>query len=147
MKIQRLIVHCSDSPDNLDIGVAEIRAWHTMAPPQGRGWRDVGYHYVVRRDGTVEVGRYENGDSVLEGKEIGAHVQGHNADTLGICWVGRDRIEPVQRAALLKLLRHLMTLHGIAPMNVLGHGELNPGKSCPRLDMVGVRKALEAMAA
>lgn len=145
-QITRIILHCSDSPDNLSLGVAEIRAWHTAAPPQGRGWREIGYHYVVRRDGTVEVGRYENGDSVLEGAEIGAHTSGHNGDTLGICWVGRDRIEPVQRAALLKLLHHLMALHGVAVDDVVGHSELNPGKTCPRLDMNALREALRGLA-
>lgn len=145
MKIRRLVVHCSDSPDLLDIGVKEIRVWHTTPPPSGRGWRDIGYHYVVRRSGLVEVGRYENGDSVLEGAEIGAHVAGNNADSLGICWVGRDKIAPAQKAALLKLLKHLMSLHGVEVDNVLGHGELNPAKTCPRLDMAGIRLALRSM--
>lgn len=143
--IRRIIIHCSDSPDNVDIGVKEIRVWHTAPPPNGRGWRDIGYHYVVRRSGLVEVGRYENGDSVLEGAEIGAHVAGHNADTLGVCWVGRDRLEPAQKTALLRHVRHLMALHGVPVENVLGHYELQPAKTCPRLDMRVFRQALVSM--
>lgn len=147
MKIAKIIIHCSDSPDNLDIGVAEIRAWHTAPTPQGRGWRDIGYHYVVRRSGLVEVGRYENGDSVLEGLEIGAHVFGQNSDSLGVCWVGRNAPAPAQRTALLRHVRHLMNLHGIPVEKVFGHYEFDKHKTCPNLDMNVIRNALTALAA
>lgn len=143
-KIAKIVVHCSDSPDNLDIGVPEIRSWHTAKPPAGRGWADVGYHYVVRRSGVVEVGRYENGDSVLEGKEIGAHVQGENSDSLGVCWVGRDQLAPVQRTALLRQVLHLMNLHDVPVAKVFGHYEFNPAKTCPNLKMNDFRLALTA---
>lgn len=73
--ISLLVVHCSATPANRDIGVAEIRAMH-----KNQGWRDIGYHYVIRRNGTVEKGR---ADTVM-----GAHVAGHNDGSLGICLVG-----------------------------------------------------------
>jgi len=139
--IRKLILHCSDSPDTVDIGAAEIRLWHI----RDRGWSDIGYHYVVRRSGIVEVGRYENGDSVLEGKEIGAHTKGENSDSLGICWVGRDSITPEQKSSLLKLTLHLLKQHGLTAADVYGHSEYNPTKTCPRLDMDGIRKALIAI--
>ena len=130
-RITHLVVHCSDSPDTLDIGVKEIRAWHVE-----RGWADIGYHYVVRRDGTVEVGRPE--------ERVGAHVKGHNEASLGICWVGRDAPSPVQREALLRLLAVLARKHSVKVGNVVGHRELAPlsGKTCPNLDMHGVRVEL-----
>lgn len=140
--IRKIVIHCSDSPDNVDIGVKEIRAWHTMPPPQGRGWNDIGYHRVIRRDGTVEIGRYENGDSVLEGKEIGAHVHGENSDSLGLCWVGRDHMTNAQRTSLLREVSHLRKLHGVPVSMILGHSELNPGKTCPNIDMTDFRKSL-----
>lgn len=126
----------------MDIGVKEIRVWHTKKPPDGRGWSDIGYHYVVRRDGTVETGRYENGDSILEGKEIGAHVAGQNSDSLAVCWVGRNKITKVQKTALLRHVVYLMKLHGIPVERVYGHYEFDKHKTCPNLEMVKVRKEL-----
>jgi N-acetylmuramoyl-L-alanine amidase len=70
-----LVVHCSATKPSHDIGRAEIDQWH-----KDRGWAGIGYHYVIRRDGTVEPGR------PLE--DIGAHVEGHNARAVGICLVG-----------------------------------------------------------
>jgi N-acetylmuramoyl-L-alanine amidase len=140
--IRKIVIHCTDSPDNVDIGVKEIFRWHTMPPPQGRGWSDIAYHEVVRRDGTIEVGRFENGDSILEGKEIGAHVKGHNSDSLGICWVGKIHMTKAQRTSLLRLVSHKRKLHGIPVENVLGHYELAPGKTCPNIDMDDFRKSL-----
>jgi hypothetical protein len=141
-EITKLVLHCSDSPDNVDIGAAEIKRWHTTPPPSGRGWSDIGYHYVVRRSGRVESGRFENGDSVLEGKEIGAHVAGENSDSLGICWVGRTYPTAPQMEALLALVKRLMGDHGIPSNRVFGHYEFNPAKTCPNLDMDAFRARL-----
>jgi N-acetylmuramoyl-L-alanine amidase len=145
-QVRRIVIHVTDSPDNVDIGIAEVRAWHTMPPPQGRGWSDVGYHRLVRRDGTVELGRYENGDSVLEGREIGAHVAGKNSDSYAIVWVGRDKMTPAQRTALLKTTLESMERFGLTFDDVYGHYELAAGKTCPNLDMNQFRHALRQLA-
>jgi len=79
-KINAIVIHCSDNYARQDIGVKELRKMHTATPPQGNGWRDIGYHLVIRRDGTVEAGR------PLE--QVGAHVGGYNANTIGVCLVG-----------------------------------------------------------
>lgn len=136
-KIRKIIVHCSDSPDSIDIGVAEIRAWHI-----GRGWRDIGYHYVIRQSGQTEVGRYENGDSVLEGFEIGAHVKGENSDSLAICWVGRSRMTREQYSSLTKLIAHLLKTHGLIPEQVYGHYEFDANKTCPNINMDILRQSV-----
>lgn len=129
--IDRLVVHCSDSPDTqADIDVNEIRRWHVV----GNGWKDVGYHYVIRRDGTIEAGRMES--------VVGAHVESFNADSLGICWVGRHHMTGEQHAALLKLLRELMERYKLGISCVFGHKELDPKKTCPNLDMAKLRKEL-----
>lgn len=77
-RITKHIVHCSDSPSG---DVKEIRRWH-----KERGWDDVGYHFIVRRDGEIEVGR------TLD--VPGAHCAGHNADSVGTCLVGREVFTP-----------------------------------------------------
>lgn len=116
-KITKHIVHCSDS---LNGDVAEIRRWHLL-----RGWKDVGYHFVIRRDGEVEVGR------TLE--EIGAHCEGHNSDSVGTCMVGKADFADVQIKALKRLDAMLKLLFpGIA---LHGHKEFNPAKTCPNCDV------------
>jgi N-acetyl-anhydromuramyl-L-alanine amidase AmpD len=140
--IKKLVVHCSDSPDSMDIGVDAIRRWHTDKPPQGRGWADIGYHAVIRRNGLIENGRAENGDSILEGKEIGAHVQGHNSDSLAICLVGSAQFDYRQIIALIRWLTFHMARHKISSSQVFGHYELDNKKTCPNLDMHIIRSVL-----
>lgn len=70
-----IIVHGSWTPPTMDIGVEEIRRWHLA-----RGFSDIGYHFVIRRDGTIEEGRLKN----LQG----AHVEGFNESSIGTCLVG-----------------------------------------------------------
>lgn len=146
-RITCLVLHCSDSPDNVDIGAKEIRAWHTEKPPKGRGWRDIGYHYVIRKSGRIELGRAENGDPFISPLEVGAHVQGHNSHTLGICWVGRNDCSGPQRSALLSLLVSLLMRLNLKPDAVKGHRELAPesGKTCPNIDMEQLRSELQAI--
>lgn len=75
-EIKRIFVHCSFTKPSMDIGVEEIRDWHV----NGNGWSDIGYHDVIRRDGSIEPGRsYEI---------AGAHASGNNADSIGVCLVG-----------------------------------------------------------
>ena len=80
--VTEIILHCADTRPDWMMGrllvakVAEIRRWHV----QDRGWRDIGYHWVIDRDGAVAPGRPET--------EIGAHVEGHNRGTIGICLLG-----------------------------------------------------------
>ena len=68
--IDRIVLHCSATPEGKDYSVETIRDWHV----NGRGWSDIGYHYVIRLDGSVELGRPID--------KIGAHVKGHNKTIL-----------------------------------------------------------------
>ena len=74
--ITEIIIHCSATKPSMDIGADWIRKIHV----QQNKWLDIGYHYVIRRNGAVEDGRPLN--------EVGAHCQGHNTGTIGICMVG-----------------------------------------------------------
>ena len=73
--ITTIAVHCAATTPDMDIGAATIDRWH-----KERGFSSIGYHYVIRRDGTLETGRPLN--------TPGAHVQGHNAHSIGICLAG-----------------------------------------------------------
>tara|TARA_R110000868_G_scaffold157974_3_gene385626 strand:- start:994 stop:1440 length:447 start_codon:yes stop_codon:yes gene_type:complete len=74
-QINLIVVHCSATPEGVDYKEADIDKWH-----KARGWRGTGYHYVVDLDGTIEVGRPE--------AQIGAHSKGHNANSIGVCYIG-----------------------------------------------------------
>lgn len=120
-----IIIHCSAVGPRQESGVREIDRWHRQ-----RGWKNgCGYHYVVRRDGTVETGR------PLE--MVGAHCLNHNRHSIGICYEGgldgfgqpADTRTPAQRTALRELLEQL---HGQFPNAIItGHNVFNPQKACP----------------
>lgn len=130
--IRYLVVHCSASPASLDVGVKEIDKWH-----RARGFLKIGYHFVIRRDGTIEKGRKEN--------EVGAHVEGHNTGSLGICLVGGVKADGKtsecnftrhQYESLKKLLLELSNRHPNAL--ALGHRDFpNVHKDCPCFDVRG----------
>jgi N-acetyl-anhydromuramyl-L-alanine amidase AmpD len=129
--ITQLVVHCAATRPNLDVGVDEIRSWHRQ-----QGWSDIGYHWVVRRDGSVEAGRRE--------ELIGAHVSGHNRDTLGICLVGgldehgdpAPTFTPEQFASLRTLANELLAKYDLSDDAILGHRDFpNVAKACPSFDV------------
>lgn len=129
--IRYIYVHCTDSPDDLDIGFREINDWH-----KERGWMSpsgvsCGYHYIVRRNGVLERGRPD--------EDAGAHVAGHNHNSIGIVWVGRKKMDPRQEKTMLPVIRGLMNQYNVDITNVLGHYEKDPSKTCPNLDMNRVR--------
>lgn len=126
--LNAIIVHCAYTKPSMDIGVAEIRRWHTDPKPAGRGWMDIGYHYVIRRDGTVETGRPM--------EAAGAHAKGHNQNSIGICLVGgmsdtgeaEFNFTRAQMSALEALVEQLTDLYGIE--EVFGHRDV-ADKECP----------------
>ena len=113
--INRTIVHCSDTPATMDIGVKEIDQWH-----KERGWKGIGYHYVIRRDGTIEFGR--------DLDQMGAHTKGHNSDSVGVCLVGGWKGEFNFTIAQLMSLKNLVN---ILQKEVFGHRDFDPSKTCP----------------
>lgn len=127
--INSIFVHCSATPPSSDIGVDEIRKWHKK-----RGWSDVGYHYVIRRDGQVEEGRS------IDRK--GAHVKGHNNDSIGICLIGgvKENGEADanftfgQYAALNRLITRLKIENDLGNDDIFGHRDVS-SKSCPCFDI------------
>ena len=125
--INEIIVHCADTPEGRDNTVADITRWH-----KDRGFRTIGYHYVIYRDGSIHNGR------PIE--EIGAHCKGHNAHSIGICYIGgcasdgktpKDTRTPEQKEALLALLRRLKARFPNATIH--GHRDF-AAKACPSFD-------------
>jgi N-acetylmuramoyl-L-alanine amidase len=121
--IKKIIIHCADTYAEMDIGVAEIRRWHI-----DRGWADIGYHFVIRRNGDIEKGRDE--------ETPGAHVKGHNHDSIGVCLVGGKPFCNFTRAQWHALESLVMELKGRYPLAaVSGHRDHDPSKTCPTFDV------------
>lgn len=125
-KITKIIVHCADTPEGRDDKAADIRRWH-----KARGFNDIGYHYVVDLDGTIEPGR----DVTI----AGAHCTGQNATSIGICYIGgadtdmkpKDTRTEEQKTALRLLLKYLVQKYPGA--KIYGHRDF-ANKSCPSFD-------------
>lgn len=147
--ITEIIVHCSETPEGRNQTVDDIRAWH-----KARGFADIGYHYVVYRDGTV-----------VEGRDIdiaGAHCMGHNTYSIGVCYVGgcegehkngkilpktdkhgnhipKDTRTLAQKASLINLLKDLRRLYPYA--KIRGHRDF-ANKACPSFDATQEYKSI-----
>lgn len=125
-KIYEIIVHCSATPEGKDFTVDNIRRWHLQ-----RGFADIGYHYVIYRDGTIHEGR--------DVDRTGAHCLGHNAHSIGICYIGgvnsdgktpKDTRTPAQKESLRNLVNQLITLYDLPRSHVYGHYQF-ANKACP----------------
>ena len=123
--IRYLVVHCSDTEDEADppVTAADIHALHL-----GFGWHGIGYHAVIERDGEVVAGRPEYWQ--------GAHVRGHNGESLGVCLVGRTRFSEAQLASLRRLLAEWQGRYPEAA--ICGHCDFaSTEKTCPNFDVAG----------
>ena len=125
--INKIILHCTATPEGRDVSVETIKKWHT-----DKGWSDIGYHYVVSLDGLVEEGR-----PVVR---QGAHVRGHNKHSIGVTYVGgcdknmdpKDTRTDKQKEALEVFLKSLMNEYPNSTLH--GHNEFS-SKACPSFDV------------
>lgn len=122
-KIDKIIIHCSDTLDGKSFKASDIDRWH-----KERGWAGIGYHFVVLLDGTVEEGR--------DIENAGAHCKGQNASSIGICYIGgrgahgtQDTRTEEQKNALRELIARLRNEYGNLP--VFGHHDFDKKKDCP----------------
>ena len=121
--VSLIIIHCSAVRPQQTSSAAQIDAWH-----KARGWRGIGYHYVIRRNGEIELGRPEN--------HIGAHCLGHNEHSIGICYEGglnaegnpEDTRTEAQKLSLRSLLSQLKEKYPRAI--IVGHSTF-ANKACP----------------
>lgn len=117
--IKRIFIHCTATREGQDIDAATIKRWHLR-----QGWRDIGYHFVIRLDGTVERGR----DEAIPG----SHVRGFNTGSIGVVYVGgldtqgksKDTRTDAQKAAMAALVKDLARAYPGA--RVMGHRDASP---------------------
>jgi len=133
--ITEIIIHCTATIEGKDYTIDDVRRWHTAPPPDGNGWSDIGYHYLIGRHGEVWEGR----DVDIQGAHCAAG--GHNRNSIGVCYVGgvsalngkpKDTRTLAQKAALLNLLNDLLQVYPNA--KVYGHRDFDKGKACPSFD-------------
>ena len=126
-KIDKIIVHCSATPEGSHFTVEDIDRWHRR-----EGSRCIGYHYVIYLDGSIHPGRPV--------EEVGAHCYGQNKHSIGVCYIGgvakdghtpKDTRTTAQKEALLKLLKELKQKFPEAVIH--GHRDF-ARKACPSFD-------------
>lgn len=145
--INRIVIHCSATEEGDSTWTVErIREYHMAKPPKGRGFLDIGYHLVVYADGSVHEGR--------KIERVGAHAQGYNDHSVGICYIGglrkgvpTDTRTPAQRLTLRNLVTVLRIVypeiqwvvgHRDLSVDMNGDGVITPNewmKSCPCFDV------------
>lgn len=126
-QINKIIIHCSATPEGRHVTVREIDRWH-----KDRGFDRIGYHYVIYLDGTIHRGRP---DSIP-----GAHTAGHNSKSIGVCYIGgvdkqmraKDTRTPAQLIAIRELIKSLKRTFPNATIH--GHNEF-AAKDCPSFDV------------
>lgn len=136
--LDEIVLHCTATKIDAKVTVESIRNYHI----KHNGWSDIGYHYVIYRDGSIHVGRPID--------LAGAHCDGHNANTIGIAYVGGlnddgrgcDTRTKEQKKAILSLCRALLiafpTIH-----HITGHREHN-ATECPCFDVAVVRSIMRS---
>ncbi len=126
--INRIIVHCTATPEGRVETVESVRRMH-----KAKGWADIGYHYLIGLNGERWNGRNVN--------LVGAHCEGYNANSIGVCYVGgcdknmkaKDTRTDKQKTALIALLKDLRKLYPKA--KIVSHRDLDrKGKACPSFD-------------
>ena len=123
-----IVIHCSATKPSMDVDAETIRNWHVNE----RGWRDIGYHKVIKRNGDVEDGR--------DVRDSGAHAAGYNSKSVGVCMVGgmaednsaENNFTAQQWTALLDLVKQIKVDYPEA--DVIGHNEISE-KECPSFDV------------
>jgi len=127
-KTDTVVIHCTQTPADMDIGADKITEWH-----KDRGFDTIGYHFVIRRDGTIETGRDIN--------MVGAHAVAVNGTSIGVSLVGgkgtdkdwEDNFNKEQFSSLETLLLKLKTDYNIE--KIIGHYQVESTKECPSFDV------------
>ena len=125
--IDTIVIHCLATPEGREVHIDEVTRWHV----DERGWSDVGYHWLIALDGSIEKGRPEF--------KSGAHAKGYNSRSIGVTYVGgldanmkaKDTRTDAQKESLLCLIKDLQGRYPNAV--VIGHSDIS-GKDCPSFD-------------
>jgi N-acetylmuramoyl-L-alanine amidase len=127
-RIDKIIIHCSATNPEQDFCAADIDRWH-----RAKGWSEIGYHYVIKLDGSIEEGR--------DIKKVGAHSFGQNKRSIGVCYIGGVDMNGSPGDTRTKAQKKAITLFMLVlkkdfPDAIIhGHNEFNKGKACPSFNV------------
>ena len=129
-KTDIIVIHCTQTPSDMDFGVEKVTSWH-----KNRGFDTIGYHYLIKRDGTLQVGRDED--------VVGAHAVAVNGTSVGVALVGGGTVDmgwennftPVQFETLKSIIIKLKDKYNIE--KIIGHYQVDGKKECPSFDVPG----------
>jgi N-acetylmuramoyl-L-alanine amidase len=120
-RVEKVFLHCSDSDYKIHDDISIIRKWHV----EENKWSDVGYHFFIKKDGTIQEGRKLD--------RIPAAQVGHNTGSIAICLSGKIDFTQKQFKSLFNLCLQIDTAYKSA-ITFHGHKEVAPGRSCPNFD-------------
>ena len=123
-----IVIHCTQTPPTMDIDVTKVTEWHKQ-----RGFDTIGYHVLIKRDGTLQEGRQQD--------EVGAHAVAVNGTSIGVAMVGggtpsmgwEDNFAPIQFETLKTIIMKLKKDYNIE--KVIGHYQVDDKKECPSFDV------------
>ena len=129
-KTDTIVIHCTQTPPDMDIGAEEINKWH-----KNRGFDTIGYHFVITRNGDIQDGR----DISREG----AHASRVNGTSIGVALVGggtpsmgwENNFTPIQFETLKSILLKLKDKYNVD--KIIGHYQVDDNKECPSFDVPG----------
>jgi N-acetyl-anhydromuramyl-L-alanine amidase AmpD len=127
-KTDIIVIHCTQTPSDMDVDVEKVIQWH-----KNRGFDTIGYHYLIKRDGTLQVGRDED--------VVGAHAVQVNGTSIGVALVGggtvdmgwENNFESIQFETLKSILLKLKDKYNIE--KIIGHYQVDDKKKCPSFDV------------
>lgn len=125
-KVSKIILHCSASDSPYLDKISEIRRIHV----QENHWKDVGYHYFIRKNGALEKGRDES--------VVGSHCKNENHDSIGVCLSGNAHFNTIQFIEAAKLVLDIQRRYNISDENVYPHCHFNKNKTCPNFPLEDV---------
>lgn len=148
--INAIVLHCSDSSGGTAV---DVHKWHTYAPPEGNGWSDTGYQFVIENGLSLSGDYDEDRDGLVVPcrpmETPGAHARDHNgvgisnSNSIGVCLIGKDGVfTPRQILELGDLVVRLQAQFDIPPERVVGHRDVDNRKTCPDFDVGLIRRWL-----
>ena len=125
-----IVIHCTQTPPGMDVDVDKVTQWH-----KERGFDTIGYHYLIKRDGTLQEGRQQD--------EVGAHAVAVNGTSIGVALVGggtadmgwENNFNSEQFDTLKSIILKLKDKYDIE--KIIGHYQVEESKECPSFDVPG----------